>query len=51
MSENQLEDPKTFVSYSWSSPTHEEWVLNLATEREESGVDVIFDKWNLKEGA
>lgn len=42
--------PKLFVSYSWSSPQREEWVLNLATELRESGIDVILDKWDLKEG-
>jgi len=42
--------PKLFISYSWSNPTHEQWVLFLATELRESGVDVILDKWDLKEG-
>lgn len=42
--------PKLFVSYSWSNPDHERWVLNLATELCDSRVDVILDKWNLKEG-
>jgi hypothetical protein len=42
--------PKTFISYSWSSPDHQEWVLDLATQLRENGVDVIFDKWDLKEG-
>ena len=42
--------PKLFISYSWSNPTHEQWVLDLATELRESGVDVILDKWDLKEG-
>ena len=42
--------PKLFISYSWTSPSHEEWVLSLATELRESGVDVILDKWDLKEG-
>ncbi|MDD9963105.1 MAG: TIR domain-containing protein [Gammaproteobacteria bacterium] len=41
---------KTFVSYSWSSPEHEEWVLDLATSLRQSGVDVLLDKWDLKEG-
>lgn len=41
---------KLFVSYSWSSPEHEAWVIRLATELRESGVDVILDKWDLKEG-
>ena len=43
-------NPKAFISYSWTSPDHEEWVLNLATELREVGVDVILDKWDLKEG-
>lgn len=42
--------PKLFISYSWTSPAHEEWVLSLATELIDSGVDVILDKWDLKEG-
>jgi hypothetical protein len=45
------EGPRTFISYSWSSQEHEGWVLQLATELEESGVKVILDKWDLKEGA
>ena len=43
-------NPKAFISYSWTSPAHQEWVLRLATELQESGVDVTFDKWDLKEG-
>jgi len=42
--------PKLFVSYSWTSPEHEAWVLKLATDLCEAGVDVILDKWDLKEG-
>lgn len=42
--------PKLFISYSWSDSTHEQWVVDLATELRESGVDVILDKWHLKEG-
>jgi len=45
-----MNTPKVFVSYSWTSPDHEDWVLNLSTELRESGVDVILDKWDLKEG-
>jgi SEFIR domain len=43
-------NPKLFVSYSWSSPPHIEWVLRLATDLRSDGVDVILDKWDLKEG-
>lgn len=43
-------NPKAFISYSWTSPEHEEWVLKLATELREVGVDVILDKWDLRAG-
>lgn len=42
--------PKLFISYRWSSPAHEEWVLSLATNLRSHGVDVILDKWHLREG-
>ncbi len=42
--------PKLFISYSWSNPEHEQWVLDLATQLRESFVDVILDKWDLREG-
>ncbi len=42
--------PKVFISYSWSASEHEQWVVDLATGLRESGVDVILDKWDLKEG-
>lgn len=45
-----MSEPKLFISYSWSSLEHQEWVLRLGTELRESGVDVILDKWDLKEG-
>ena len=45
-----MDNPKLFISYSWSNPDHEQFVLNLATELRESGVEAILDKWDLKEG-
>lgn len=42
--------PKAFISYSWTSPEHGEWVIQLASQLRENGVDVILDKWDLKEG-
>lgn len=42
--------PKIFISYRWSSPDHEEWVLRLASSLRSSGVDAQLDKWHLKEG-
>jgi hypothetical protein len=45
-----MSPPRLFISYSWSSQDHELWVVNLATQLRESGIDVILDKWELKEG-
>ncbi|MCJ8270995.1 MAG: AAA family ATPase, partial [Psychrosphaera sp.] len=39
--------PKVFISYSHKSPEHDKWVLGLATELRESGVDVVLDQWDL----
>ena len=41
---------KVFISYSWSSPQHEQWVLDLAERLTVDGVIVVLDKWDLKEG-
>jgi hypothetical protein len=42
--------PKIFISYSWSTPDHEDWVLSLAQRLVNNGIDVVLDKWDLKEG-
>ena len=39
--------PKIFISYSWSSDA---LVLELANRLVSHGVDVVLDKWDLKEG-
>lgn len=43
-----MESPKVFISYSWTTPEHEQRVLDIATELVESGIDAILDKWDLK---
>jgi hypothetical protein len=45
-----MSNPVAFVSYSWSSPEHEEWVLKLARDLRSQGIDVRLDKWDLKPG-
>jgi hypothetical protein len=42
--------PKLFISYSWTTPDHEAWVLRLASDLRENAVDVVLDKWDLREG-
>lgn len=41
---------KAFISYSWSNPDHEQWVVDLADELGDSGVHVLLDKFDLREG-
>jgi len=45
-----MDTAKLFISYSWTDSSYEQWVIDLATELREAGVDVILDKWDLKEG-
>lgn len=42
--------PRVFVSYSHDSPSHKQWVLDLATRLRISGVDAILDLWELQPG-
>jgi hypothetical protein len=48
--QNPPATPRAFLSYSWSSPQHETWVVNLANRLVEDGVDIKLDKWDLKPG-
>ena len=42
--------PKVFLSYSWSSEGHIQFILNCAERLISDGVDVVLDKYELKEG-
>ena len=42
--------PKLFISYSWTDPQHEQFVVRLAERLVSFDVDAILDKWDLKEG-
>ena len=46
----RIEHPKVFISYAWASDEYQDKVLALATDLIGDGVDVILDKWSLKEG-
>ena len=48
MAEN--DHPKVFISYSWTSEAYKERVLKLAERLVNDGVDVIFDRWDLRPG-
>jgi hypothetical protein len=43
--------PSAFMSYSWDTPEHKNWVLRLAERlRTEGGVNLILDQWHLPVG-
>src|SRR5438046_1159567 len=50
MDDNGVKNPRVFISYSWPSPEHEQWVIELAERLVNDGVDIILDKWMLREG-
>lgn len=50
-SETGIKHPTIFISYSWTSPIHEQWVLDLSNRlMGNEGISVILDKWHLKPG-
>jgi hypothetical protein len=44
------ETPKVFISYSWSSPAHQEEIYQYARRLRADHVEVVFDLLELKEG-
>jgi hypothetical protein len=47
---SELPAPKLFISYSWSSQEHQDWVLSLAEQLMNNGIFVVLDKWDLQPG-
>jgi len=45
-----MSNPKTFVSYSWDDDPHKKWVLQLATDLRNDGVETILDQWHAVPG-
>lgn len=43
--------PSCFISYSWDSPAHREWVRLLATRLRAGGVDAVLDAFHAPLGA
>ncbi|MDR6525324.1 hypothetical protein J2787_000694 [Chryseobacterium rhizosphaerae] len=42
---------KVFLQYSWDNEPHKEWVLELANRLTSDGVDLCFDRYDLKVGS
>lgn len=47
---NNKTTPKVFISYSHDSEQHKRWVLNLANNLMENGIDIVFDQYHLSTG-
>jgi len=45
-----MNEPKVFISYSWSGKTHQELVRHWADRLIADGVEVVLDIYDLKEG-
>lgn len=39
-----------YLSYSWDSPAHKEWVSKFAFRLETNGLKIVVDQWHLKLG-
>ena len=43
--------PTVFISYSYDSEAHKEWVLQIAERLQaQGGVNIILDRWHLRKG-
>lgn len=42
--------PIVFISYSWDTPEHRDWVLSIADGLVKNGVDVLLDQYDLAAG-
>lgn len=41
---------KVFISYSWGNKKHQDWIVNLGKRLMTDTVDVVLDRWSLKDG-
>jgi hypothetical protein len=51
--ENSMSDAtpaRAFISYAWSTPAHQAWVIDLAQRLMHDGIEVVLDRWDLKPG-
>lgn len=50
MSTGTPPSPRIFISYSWTSDEHVEWIADLGERLMNDGIDVVLDQWSLKDG-
>lgn len=46
----QIKVPTAFISYSWDSNEHKNWVRDLAARLRDEGIDVMLDQWHSAPG-
>lgn len=46
----KIKHPKVFISYAWGTEEYQGKVLTFAKDLQSDGVEVLLDKWSLKEG-
>lgn len=42
--------PTAFISYSWDSEGHKQWVAALGARLRSDGIDLMLDEWHLRPG-
>jgi hypothetical protein len=47
---NDTPPPRVFISYSWESEEHKQWVRSLAERLTKNGVNVRLDQWHIVPG-
>lgn len=45
-----IQNPKVFISYSWTSEAFKERVLQWASDLKAAGIEVVLDRWHLQPG-
>lgn len=45
-----MSHPTAFISYSWDSDDHKQWVRSLAARLRSDGIEVTLDQWHLAPG-
>jgi GTPase SAR1 family protein len=46
LEKQKVNNPTCFISYSWGVPEHERWVLQLAKDLRNAGINVLLDRWH-----
>ncbi|MBR2312445.1 MAG: toll/interleukin-1 receptor domain-containing protein [Clostridia bacterium] len=50
MNQPKIPNPKVFISYAWTSETYINKVASFANSLMQTGIDVLFDKFEMKPG-